>query len=57
MSSVGSFYSQRDNRLIDVALTGYVTDNGALDDGDNQPAVATLDVSQSKLFNVDTVGF
>jgi len=54
MSSVGSFYSQRDNRLIDVSLTGYVADNGTLDNGDNHAAVASLDVSLSKLFKVDT---
>ncbi len=54
MSSVGSFYAQRDNRLMDVALTGFITDNGTLDNGDDHPAVASLDVSLSKLFNVDT---
>ncbi len=54
MTSIGSFYAQRDNRLIDVSLTGDVTNNGTLDNGDNNPAVATLDVSESKLFNVDT---
>jgi hypothetical protein len=54
MSSVGSFYAQRDNRLTNVALTGFVTNNGTLDDGDNHPAVASLDVSLSKLFTVDT---
>jgi len=54
MSSVQSFYAQRDNRLIDVSLSGDVTNNGTLDDGDNNPAVASLDVSLSKLFKVDT---
>ena len=54
MTSVGSFYAQRDNRLIDVTLTGNVTNNGTLDNGDNNPAVASLDVSMSKLFAVDT---
>ena len=54
MSSVGSFYAQRDNRIADVALTGYVTNNGTLDNGDNQAAVASLDVTTSRLFIVDT---
>ena len=54
MSSVGSAYAQRDNRLTNVALTGYVTSNGTLDNGDNHAAVASLDVSLSKLFTVDT---
>jgi hypothetical protein len=54
MSSVGSFYAQRDNRLKDISLTGYVANNGTLDNGDNQAAVASLDVSLSKLFKVDT---
>ena len=54
MTSVGSAYAQRDNRLLDVALTGYVVSNGTLDDGDNHAAVASLDVSLSKLFTVDT---
>lgn len=54
MSSVGSFYAQRDNRFLDVALTGYVADNGVLDNDDIHAAVASLDVSMSKLFSVDT---
>jgi hypothetical protein len=54
MSSVKSFYAQRDNRLIIVSLSGDIVNNGTLDDGDNNPAVASLDVSLSKLFMVDT---
>lgn len=54
MTSVGSFYAQRDNRLIDISLSGYITSNGTLDNGDNHPAVASLDVSLSKLFSIDT---
>ena len=59
MSSVKSFYAQRDNRLIDVPLTGNITDNGVLDVGtdaqdDYNAAVASVDVSLSKLFKVDT---
>ncbi len=54
MSSVGSFYAQRDNRVVDVPLTGYVTNNGELDTGSANPAVANLDVSYSRLFTVDT---
>ena len=54
MSSVRRFYAQRDNRSIDVSLTGYVANNGTLDNGDNHAAVASLDVSTSTLFNIDT---
>jgi hypothetical protein len=54
MSSVGSVYAQRDNRLTNVALTGFVTNNGTLDNSNNHPAVASLDVSLSRLFTVDT---
>ena len=53
MSSVKRFYAQRDNRLVDVPLTGYVTNNGVISGaGDNlyQPAIATLDVNYSQLF-------
>jgi hypothetical protein len=56
MTSVGSFYAQRDNRLINVALTGYITDNGG-DSGSvdlYHAAVAALDVTNSKLFTFDT---
>jgi len=51
---VGSVYAQRDNRLTNVALTGFVTNNGTLDNSNNHPAVASLDVSLSRLFTVDT---
>jgi hypothetical protein len=54
MTSVGSSYAQRDNRLLDIALTGYVAGNGVLDNDDTHAAVASLDVSMSKLFSVDT---
>ncbi|NDB83249.1 MAG: hypothetical protein EB127_11055 [Alphaproteobacteria bacterium] len=54
MTSIGSFYAQRDNRFIEVPLTGYVTNNGSLDNGNNNPAVASLNVQTSKLFFVDT---
>jgi len=54
MTSVGNFYAQRDNRLVNVSLTGDVINNGTLDNGDNNPAEASLDVSLSKLFRVDT---
>lgn len=54
MPSIGSFYAQRDTRILDIPLTGYVTANGTLDNGDNQPAVATLNVTLAKQFMVDT---
>ena len=55
MPSIGSFYAQRDNRILDIPLMGFVTANGTLDNGDNHPAVATLNVALSKQFTVNTV--
>ena len=56
MSSVGSFYAQRDNRLINVPLTGYITNNGIISGSVDlyHAAVAALDVTNSKLFTIDT---
>jgi hypothetical protein len=54
MTSVQSYYAQRDNRLTAVSLTGFVQSNGVLDNDDTHAALATLDVSNSKLFTVDT---
>ena len=54
MTSVQSYYAQRDNRLTAVSLTGFVQSNGVLDNDDIHAALATLDVSNSKLFTVDT---
>jgi hypothetical protein len=54
MPSIDTFYAQRDNRLIDVPLTGYITNNGTLNNGSDNPAVASLNVNDSKLFMVDT---
>lgn len=57
MSSVQRFYAQRDNRIINVPLTGFITNNGTVSGsgpGLNNAAVASLDVRQSRLFTVDT---
>ena len=56
MTSVGSFYAQRDNRLINVPLTGYITNNGIISGVTDlyHAAVAALDVTNSKLFTIDT---
>jgi hypothetical protein len=56
MTSVERFYAQRDNRLIDVSLTGFITDNGTKSGMSdvNQPAIATLNVRDSRLFTFDT---
>jgi len=54
MTSVERFYAQRDNRIVDAPLTGYVTNNGTLDTGDDHPAEVSLNVNDSKLFMVDT---
>jgi hypothetical protein len=56
MTSVQSFYQQRDNRLIDVSLTGFIKENGEISGLFDlyQPAIATLDVTDSRLFMFDT---
>ena len=56
MTSVGRFYAQRDNRITDISLTRYVTDNGIISGVSDlyHAAVATLDTRYSTLFTVDT---
>lgn len=56
MSSVKSFYAQRDNRIIDIPLTGYITDNGIISGVSDlyHAAVASLDIAYSHLFTIDT---
>lgn len=54
MTSVSSYYAQRDNRILEIPLTGYIKNNGVLDNSATNPAVAYLDVMASKLFTVDT---
>jgi hypothetical protein len=56
MSSIKSFYAQRDNRVLDVKLTGYITDNGAISGSVdiNHAAVASLNTNYSQLFLFDT---
>lgn len=54
MSSVGSFYAQRDNRILDIPLSGYIKNNGVLDNSDTHAAYVSLDITTSQLFVVDT---
>lgn len=58
MTSVQSRYAQRDNRLEQVTLTGYITNNGTIDTGTGnstqQPAYAEIDLTKSQNFLIDT---
>ncbi len=58
MTSVQSRFAQRDNRLVDVALTGYIADNGTIDSINNvppqHPAYAEIDLTKAQNFVVDT---
>ena len=58
MSSVQTRYAQRDNRLETVTLTGYITENGAIDSVNNvppqHPAYAAIDLTKAKNFVIDT---
>ena len=56
MTSVQTNYAQRDNRLENVTLTGNISDNGskAGTPGEQNPAFAAIDLTQSKNFAIDT---
>jgi len=58
MSSVQSRFSQRDNRLETVTLTGYITNNGLIDSVNNvppqHPAYAAIDLTKAQNFLIDT---
>lgn len=57
MTSVLARYAQRDNRLEQVTLTGYITDNGTIDSIDNvppqHPAYAEINLTKSQNFYID----
>jgi hypothetical protein len=55
MTSVLTNYSQRDNRLENVTLTGFITNNGgkAGEIAVQRPAYAAIDLTKSKNFNID----
>ena len=58
MSSVQTRFSQRDNRLETVTLTGYITNNGLIDSVNNvppqHPAYAAIDLTKAQNFLIDT---
>ena len=58
MTSVQSRYAQRDNRLEEVTLTGYIINNGTIDSVDNippqHPAYAEINLTQAQNFLIDT---
>lgn len=56
MTSVQSYYQQRDGRMIEVELTGFILDNGEISGIFDlfHPAIATLNVQDSRLFMFDT---
>ena len=56
MTSVRKDYSQRDNRLENITLTGFISDNGATSGLVTawKPAYAAIDLTKSKNFVIDT---
>jgi hypothetical protein len=58
MSSVQSKFAQRDNRLEQLTLTGYITNNGSIDSVNNvppqHPAYAEIDLTKAQNFLIDT---
>ena len=58
MSSVQSRFAQRDNRLEQITLTGYITNNGTIDSEDNDPpqhpAYAEINLTKAQNFLIDT---
>jgi hypothetical protein len=58
MTSVQTRFAQRDNRLEQITLTGYISNNGIIDSVDNvppqHPAYAEIDLTKAKNFFIDT---
>jgi hypothetical protein len=58
MASVQTRYAQRDNRLENITLTGYITDNGSIDSINNvppqHPAYAEINLTKAQNFLIDT---
>lgn len=60
MTSLQTRFAQRDNRLEEITLTGYITDNGTIDTGgspppDSQhPAYAAINLTKAQNFHIDT---
>jgi hypothetical protein len=58
MTSVQTRFAQRDNRLEQVTLTGYITNNGSIDSNNNvppqHPAYAEINLTKAQNFLIDT---
>ena len=58
MTSVLTNFAQRDNRFEQITLTGYITNNGAIDSTNNvppqHPAYAAIDLTKAQNFLIDT---
>jgi hypothetical protein len=56
MTSVLTRYAQQDNRVVEITLTGFVTQNGgasSIPPYANQPAVGELNLTLAKTFTLD----
>ena len=58
MTSCQTRFAQRDNRFETIKLTGYITNNGAIDSVNNvppqHPAYAEIDLTKAQNFLIDT---
>ena len=58
MTSIQTRFAQRDNRLEQVTLTGYISNNGIIDSVNNvppqHPAYAEIDLTKAQNFLIDT---
>ena len=56
MTSLIKQYAQRDSRLENITLTGFITNNGGKSGSvtEQQPAYAAIDLTKSKNFCIDT---
>jgi hypothetical protein len=58
MTSLQTRFAQRDNRLEQITLTGYITNNGTIDTGTGnsteQPAYAAINLTKAQNFFIDT---
>ena len=58
MTSLQTRFAQRDNRLEEITLTGYIRNNGTIDTGTGnsteQPAYAAINLTKAQNFFIDT---
>jgi len=56
MTSLIKQYAQRDSRLENITLTGFITNNGGKSAlvSEQRPAYAAIDLTKSKNFSIDT---